>query len=748
MAPEVAAPEEFKEAEVDPSETSNTPGEPPRLRQFFPETMYWQPEAVTDAAGKFTLEIPMADSITTWRLTALASSQDGRLGATTYGLRVFQDFFIDLDLPLGLTQGDEISVPVGVFNYMPEEQTVELILEEADWFELQDDSTKQIQIAGNDIKVVYFRVKAIAFGDQDLMVTAIGSRMSDAIQKSVTVYPDGREMLFSYSDRLPEEGIIQAITIPPSAIAGTQTLLVKIYPGMVSQVVEGLDSLLRMPYGCFEQTSSTTYPNVLALDYMLTTGQISPEVQLTAQDYINLGYQRLTTFEVSGGGFSLFGDPPADRMLTAYGLQEFSDMSRVHPVDEAILERAAAWLLAQGEVDGSWKNDQGLVHESTWTNLENDRLPVTAYVVWSLVESGFEDDPQTQKGVDYLREHYTQASEPYVLALLANALVAADLREEGLQDFTIDVLETLVSQAQYEGDSAFWASRVATFMGSEGATGSIETTGLAAYALIRANLHPEVANAALTYLIKQKDSFGTWYSTQATVLALKAMLESVRIGGEDIDAKVTVRLNQGQQRTLQIDQSNFDVVQWVQFDDVRVGVENSVEIDVEGQGELMYQVRGSYYLPWAEVSGLASLGAEEMIDIQVDYDRTELQIDDTIEVMVTVQMKQAGRAEWALIDLGIPPGFKVMTEDLQALVARFQDVQEGYPYATVERFEMTGRQILIYIGNLSNEAPLSFSYRLQAKFPISAQTPASRVYDYYNPDQRGEEQPVEIVVLP
>ena len=46
---------------------------------------------------------------------------------------------------------------------------------------------------------------------------------------------------------------------------------------------------------------------------------------MKAEEYINLGYQRLTTFEVeSSGGFSLFGDAPADRMLTAYGLQEFA----------------------------------------------------------------------------------------------------------------------------------------------------------------------------------------------------------------------------------------------------------------------------------------------------------------------------------------------------------------------------------------------------------------------------------------
>ncbi len=242
-------------------------------------------------------------------------------------MRVFQDFFIDLDLPGSLTVGDEISVPVAVYNYLTESQTVRLEVQPEPWFELLDATTREIAVERNEITVVYFRIQALAFGQQPFQVTATGSRMSDAIRRDVRVFPDGKELRFSVSDKLsptvPAEATIQ---IPADAIAGTQRLTVKIYPGVVSQVVEGLDALLRMPYGCFEQTSSTTYPNVLVLDYLKTTGQVSPEVQMKAEEYINLGYQRLTTFEVAGdpGGFSLFGDAPADPMLTAYGLQEFS----------------------------------------------------------------------------------------------------------------------------------------------------------------------------------------------------------------------------------------------------------------------------------------------------------------------------------------------------------------------------------------------------------------------------------------
>ncbi|MCP4548029.1 MAG: hypothetical protein GY835_16310 [bacterium] len=225
-------------------------GEAPRLRQYFPETLYWNPEALTDEGGFVSLEIPMADSITTWRLTALASSQDGRLGFTTRGVRVFQDFFVDVDLPVSLTQGDEISIPVGVFNYLPDAQEVRLVVEPESWFELLDpDLAEQtLTIGSNDIEVVYFPIHVLKFGRRGFQVTAWGEHKSDAIRREVNVVPDGKEFRFSESDWLRGDEEFDA-GIPPEAVPDTGYVEVKIYPGVMSQVVEGLQKILRLPNG-------------------------------------------------------------------------------------------------------------------------------------------------------------------------------------------------------------------------------------------------------------------------------------------------------------------------------------------------------------------------------------------------------------------------------------------------------------------------------------------------------------------
>ena len=87
------------------------------VRSWFPESLYVRPEIITDKDGRASITIPIADNITTWRMAMLASTKQGALGSGTSSLKVFQDFFTEMDLPVTLTQGDEVSIPVAVYNY-------------------------------------------------------------------------------------------------------------------------------------------------------------------------------------------------------------------------------------------------------------------------------------------------------------------------------------------------------------------------------------------------------------------------------------------------------------------------------------------------------------------------------------------------------------------------------------------------------------------------------------------------------
>ncbi len=460
---------------------------------------------------------------------------------------------------------------------------------------------------------------------------------------------------------------------------------------------------------------------------MQRTGQANPELQLTAEHYIGVGYQRLLTFEVPGGGFSLFGNPPAEVFLSAYGLMEFVDMAQVYPVDRAVIERTATWLLGQQQPDGTW-TERG--YSEHWSI--EAKLPTTAYITWALIEAGYEDTPEVTRAIDYLREFAHQEEDPYGLALVANALAAYDPQNSSTQA----VLAQLYEMRIEDGDLVYWPIGGASFMGASGQSGSIETTALAVIALLRADAYPDAVDGALSYLVQSKDAWGTWSTTQATILSLKAMLLASEKGGQATGpATLRISLNKEQTQEIVIDETNSDVVHLVTFDrGFAPSGANQVQIELEGGGNLMYQVSTRFYLPWKLVPPPEG---QELITIDLAYDRMDLAINDTVTVDVTVKLNQPGMVfKMALIDLGLPPGFSVLTEDLSRLVEQ----------QVISRYELTGRQIILYLEDLSAEKPLRFNYRLRARFPMRAQTAPTVAYDYYNPTDQAVRAPVEVTV--
>lgn len=715
-----------------------------QVRQFFPETLFSDPSVITDEQGQAELTVPLADSITSWRLTALASSKQGELGSVTRGLRVFQDFFIDLDLPVALTQGDEVAIPVTVYNYLKTSQRVRLVLETAGdpggpkepertrrgWFELLDKPEKIVTLEPHEVKGVYFRLKAIRLGRQTLTVFAHGPKLRDAIRRSVDVLPNGKEFVQVINGQLtlpPPRGgrtkVEHTVCIPPQAIDGASTILVKVYPSTFSQIVTGLEALLAVPFGCFEQTSSVTYPNVLVLDYLRRSQQVQPEIEMQAEQYINLGYQRLLTFEVRGGGFDWYRQPPGKNVLSAYGLLELHDLARVYPIDERILERTRKWLLSRQQRDGSWKMDYPM---HTWIGI-NDQVPVTAYVVWSLAETGLRS-AEVQRGLDFLRSQMERVKDPYTLALCANAFVFAAPEDPQ----TRQVLSRLNEMKKVKEETAYWESSLQTVTYSTEKTASLETTALAAYAMAKDQQFRETVAQALTYLIQNKDERGGWHSTQATILALKALVAASAGLAEKGNATLEVALQGRKAATLNLTGEASEVTHIVDLKQQTREGENRLTLRLQGSACPSYQIVGRYYLPWSQVP----LDRSAKIEVQVDYDRTRLRQNDTVTAHVTVRCHDAAPLYLVIVELGIPPGFQVRTEDLATLKER----------RVIQNYELTGRQIIIYLGNVTRERPVAFAYRLAAQFPIRAQVPPSVAYAYYNPETRSMARPVEIVV--
>src|SRR5262245_6422084 len=128
-----------------------------------------------------------------------------------------------------------------------------------------------------------------------------------------------------------------------------------------------------------EQTSSSAYPNILVVDYVKKARVASPELLMKSEQYLNVGYQKLLTFERPCCGFDWWGRGPPLVWLSAYGLQEFNDMSKVYPIDKGVITRTQNWLMSQQNADGTW-DKIGQTHGITLEQMGDPKLLLTSYV--------------------------------------------------------------------------------------------------------------------------------------------------------------------------------------------------------------------------------------------------------------------------------------------------------------------------------------------------------------------------------
>lgn len=708
-----------------PSAVTGPLAAPTRVRRHFPETLLWQPELITDPDGRARVEVPLADSITTWRVGVGAVGADGALGSTTLGVRVFQPFFVDLDLPLALTQGDEVSARVAVHSYLDEPQTVRIELPATDAFAVRG-GPQTLVLSPREVTSVTFPLVARRPGEHPLRVLAHGSELPDAVERRVRVLPDGEPVVDTRNGRLVGRAE-QSFEVPAIAVDGAYDLRLKLYPGGFGEVVEGLDGILRMPSGCFEQTSSATYPNVLVLDYLRRTGQTKPEIEARAVSYIETGYQRLLGYEVEGGGFEWFGQAPAHNVLTAYGLLEFHDMAEVMEIDPDVLERTRRWLLDQQRADGSWEPTTGGIAEGAIDAYQGQSYRTTAYIAWALAEAG-ETDARLARALDHLEGELASQEDPYTLALVANALLSAGRGADA-------ALGRLADLADRREGLVRWASTSSGVTHSQGDALAVETTALAALAFHVAERDPAAVVGALEWLLSRKDSAGTWHSTQATVHAMRALLAASG-PASDVRGQVRVAVRVGDEvvETLTIGEDEADVFHATNLSaHLREG-RTRVALELEGDGSLAYQLVATHWVPWPDEGG--SPPEPPPLSIDVEYDARELAVGDTLTAEVRLAWHRPGVAEMTLVDLGVPPGFDVVAADLDALVER----------RVIERWSLAGRQATLYLRTLRSGEPLAFTYRLRATSPLRVRTPPSVAYQYYEPEVRDEAAPTELTV--
>ncbi len=739
----------------------------PKLREYFPETLLWQPEIVTDKNGKAQIKFKLGDNITTWKVYAIATDLDGRVGLSEKEIRAFQPFFVDLEPPKILTVGDEIYLPAQIRNYTDAAQKVNVSMAKSDWFSFlpksqtrpsasvqSAESLQTVEVAPNDTQNAVFGYRAeraVKSGAQK--ITALAGKESDAIEKRTEVHPNGKEIVRTESE-IVRDAVSFDLDFPADALPFTPNAELKIYPNLLAHIAESAEGLLKRPYGCGEQTISSTYPNLLILKVL----QNQPDSQLktTAQKYLQNGYERLLGYQQADGGFAVWAKDDSDIALTAYALRFLNDARAFVEVDETVIENAQKWLASEQRKDGSWAK------KYRWEQIEDkERTKIlSTYITRSLTlaERGKKEQSKTvmpvlQKALAYLKDRNEEIDEPFALANFALALM-----DTGDAQTAAPIIEKLENLALSEGGKTYWNLETNTPFYGWGTPGRIETTALVVQSLVQWKMESgkwkieeskavdrklktdNLISRGTIFLLKNKDRYGVWYSTQATVNVLDALLAVVgdEAANTPKSANRAAEIYVGGQllKTVELpapDKLGFPLA-------VQLPVNNlssKIEIKVAGNSSaMMAQIVKAHYISWENFNA-DGRNINQSRQIKLDYkcDKQTAQMMDEITCAVAAERVGFQGYGMLLAEIGIPPGAEIERDSLE------KELRDNW---SISRYEILPDKIIVYLWAVPGGTKFDFKFR--PRYAINANAAPSVVYDYYNEEAKATLAPLKFEV--
>ena len=713
-APGTAAPSQSPQDSQKPAQSGSDFAAVEKIRRRFMEVMLFHPQ-LEAKDGKASITVPLADNITSWNVQAVANSLNGHIGSGKSGIQVFQEFFVDFDTPWNLAVGDEAGIPVTVSNYLKQPQKVRLQVQKGDWFQVTDGNyVMEMSLNAEERKLAYIPIKVLAAGQHKLRMDAAGQVMADAVEKDIRVYPAGlMRQEIAASGLVDQEAANQVFFLTPD-IESARNIRIKLFPSSMGQVVEGLEGMLRFPDGCFEQISSSLYPNILVLKYLQDNKLSNPEIERKAYEYIEKGFQKILTYEVRGtsGAFSLYGEEPPENILTAYGLMEFTDLSQVYDVDMNLLERMKEYIFTQQNSDGSFQFQE---HHYGAANT-SDRLALNAYIGWALSEA-CSDDPRLASTVSYLKGKMKDVQDGYTLALTANILVnTKDKDAKGL-------LDRLAAMAVVEQDKAYVRSTTIDYYGCHGSIQDLQATALASVAFSRAKVHQTVNSRFINHIISQRDTYGTFGNTQATILSLKALVAATEAATLK-EGTITLKVNDREEKV----EIGSDSLSYYVCDFKGAGKENTVRIQTTG-GSINYEIIKEYYVPFDSVKSGDSFEISRVMG-------NSFSVNDAVAQEVRIVNAQDAMVENMMVLLQIPQGFTVNDTFLESMK------EEGL----ISEYSIGYDLIEIYIRQVQPQEGKTLKLGYWAGYPVKVVTGGVTVYDYYNPEAEAILPPAQITV--
>jgi hypothetical protein len=246
------------------------------------------------------------------------------------------------------------------------------------------------------------------------------------------------------------------------------------------------------------------------------------------------------------------------------------------------------------------------------------------------------------------------------------------------------------------------------------------------------------------FLLRQKDRYGVWYSTQATINVFDALLallqkSSGAAGGpQNAPDMAEILINGRAVQKVQLPSPNqlvapltLNISQYL-----RTG-NNSIELRrADASSFASAQVVATYYVPWSASSATKDAkvrtGDNSAVRLLAKFDKTEGKISD--EITCHVEAERVGFRGYGMMlaEIGLPPGADVDRASLETAMK-----SSGW---AMSQYDILPDRVVVYLWPPAGGVKFDFKFR--PRFGLKAKAAPSVIYDYYNPEARAVVAPV------
>ena len=676
-------------------------------RQDFRSTIYWNPDVITNEHGEAILSFYNNDAVSAFRVTAEGFSGSGLIGRTEEVYFTQLPYSLDTRIPEYLGFEDTLKLPVRVANETSSMLSGKVTVTIPPALSIEGSIERKVRVPSHSSETTWFTLTSTAIqGEFPINVRLESSDYRDEITDTINVRPIGFPVRLSFSAKQLDKTVRFDIR---EAERGTLKAELTAFPHVLSDLFTGAESILRQPHGCFEQVSSSTFPNILALQYLKQSGLVQPKIEEKALSYIQDGYDKLTAYEIKGGGFEWFGRPPAHEGLSAFGLLEFHEMEKVFSgVNEKMMDRTRDWLLSRRNGKGGFKQHAGKYGFSAASKVVNN-----AYITYALTETGTKDI--LNEYAQALKEAI-QSKDMYRMALMT--ITAYNL---GKTDDYHGLVNYFKESIQSTGFDQLKVDH--SVVRSYGKSLVCETIAFWALALMKSpDADLNLVNECIQQMLAGR-SYGRFGSTQATAMSLKALAEyahlarTTRDNGEIqvfIDNKIAAKLPYDEQERNKLVLDNFR-------QKLKVNGEQTLRILFnETDKALPYSVN----IQWHTKQPQSSDGCK--VSLSTVLTSSHVKVNETVRLKVSIKNKSSDGLPMTVAVVGIPAGLSVQPWQLKEL-------QEKQVFDFYEIFE---GNLIIYYRELAPGANQTINLDLKAEIPGTFTGVASAAYLYYTDEYK------------